>query len=367
MRRLRSSLFLPLTAIIAPLAPAIAAPPAAPAVALAAPIPGQAALDRLFADKSLGETRAIVVLQNGKPVIERYASGYGPANRFVSWSMAKSVTSTLVGQLVAAGQLDLDAPAPVPAWHRAPGDPRAKITLRQLLHMESGLRHREVTPVEDADTNRALFSDESNDIAAAAEGAPLKDAPGTHYEYSTLTTITLDAIIVRTIAPAAKTPAARRAAMQAYLRDHLIAPSGMASLVCEYDAAGTMLGGSFCHANARDWAKFGQMYLDGGVVAGKQVVPPAWIKFVTTESPTNPAYGGQFWLNHPRNAEKHPALFPDQGPPDLYSAIGHLGQYVMVVPSKHLVVVRLGKTQDDARGDLVPTLGKLVNSFPDMK
>lgn len=353
MRRLRSSLFL--------LAWVIAAP-------LAAQSSGQAALDRLFTDKTLGETRAVVVLQDGKPVIERYAPGYGPANRFISWSMAKSVTSTLVGQLVVAGKLDLDAPAPVPAWHRDPADPRGKITLRQMLHMESGLRHAETgPPVEDADTNRALFSDESGDAAAAAEAAPPRYAPGSHYEYSTLTTVTLDDIIVRTIAPQATTPAARRAAMQSYLHDHLIVPAGMTSLVCEYDAAGTMLGGSFCHATARDWAKFGQMYLDGGVVAGRQIVPPAWIKFVTTQSPTNPAYGGHFWLNHPGNAEKHPALFPDQGPADLYSAIGHLGQYVMVAPSKHLVVVRLGKTPDDQRGDLLPTLGKLVNSFPDMK
>lgn len=355
MRRLRSSLFLVLAAIAAPAA-AVPVPPAA-----------TAAVDRVFSDRTEGETRAVVVLRDGVPVIERYAAGYGPNNRFISWSMAKSITSTLVGQLVAAGGLDLDAPAPVPAWHRDPADPRGKITLRQLLHMESGLRHREVDPVEDADTNRALFSDESDDAAAAAEAAPLRYAPGTHYEYSTLTTVMLDAIIVRTIAPAATTPAARRAAMQAYLHDHLIVPAGMASLVCEYDAAGTMLGGSFCHATARDWAKFGQMYLAGGVVAGRQVVPPAWIKFVTTEALTNPAYGGQFWLNHPKNAEGHPALFPDQGPPDLYSAIGHLGQYVMVVPSKHLVVVRLGKTQDGNRGDLLPTLGKLVNAFPDEK
>ncbi len=142
----------------------------------------------------------------------------------------------------------------------------------------------------------------------------------------------------------------------------------MPSLVCEYDAAGTMLGGSFCHATARDWAKFGQMYLDGGVVAGHVVVPPEWVKFVTTPAATNPTYGGQFWLNRAHQTEgKRPALFPDQGPPDLFSAIGHLGQYVMVSPGKHLVVVRLGKTPDNERGDLVPTLGKLVNAFPDAK
>ncbi len=354
MRRLRSSLIM-LTGLIA--VPAAAVPPAA-----------TAAVDRLFSDRTEGETRAVVVLQDGAPVIERYAPGYGPDNRFISWSMAKSITSTLVGQLVAAGRLSLDAPAPVPAWHRDPADPRAKITLVQLLHMSSGLRHREVEPVEDADTNRALFADESDDIAAAAEGAPLADPPGTRYRYSTLTTVILDDIIVRTIAPGATTPAARREAMQAYLRDHLIVPAGLTSLVCEYDAAGTMLGGSFCHATARDWAKFGQLYLDGGVIAGKQVVPKAWITFVTTPAPTNPTYGGQFWLNHAGQTEgKRPALFPDQGPPDLFSAIGHLGQYVMVAPGKRLVVVRLGKTPDGERGDLVPTLGKLVNAFPDAK
>jgi CubicO group peptidase (beta-lactamase class C family) len=361
MRRFRSSLIL--------LACLIAGPSLAKTALSAASRPkGETALDRLFADKAMGETRAIVVLQNGAPMIERYAPGYGPDNRFISWSMAKSVTSTLLGQLVSAGKLDLAAPAPIPAWHRDPADPRGKITLLQLVHMSSGLMHSETgPPVEDADTNRALFSDESDNSAAAAEAAPLKYAPGTHYEYSTLTTVMLDDIIVRTIAPGATTTAARRAAMQAYLHDHLIVPSGMASLVCEYDAAGTMLGGSFCHATARDWAKFGQMYLDNGVVAGKQVVPAAWVAFVRQQAPTNPAYGGQFWLNHPGNSEKHPALFPDQGPADLYSAIGHLGQYVMVAPSKHLVVVRLGKTPDNERGDLLPTLGALVNSFPDVK
>jgi CubicO group peptidase (beta-lactamase class C family) len=355
MRAMQSSLILVLAAITAS---AVAATPAVPPAATAA-------VDRLFGDTAEGETRAIVVLQNGVPVMERYAPGYGPANRFVSWSMAKSVTSTLIGQLVGAGKLSLDAPAPVPAWHRDPADPRGKITLAHLLHMSSGLRHEEVKPVEDADTNRALFADTSNDSAAAAEAAPLAYPPNTHYQYSTLTTVILDDIIVRTIAPAATTPAARRAAMQAYLHDHLIIPAGMASLVCEYDAAGTMLGGSFCHATARDWAKFGQIYLDGGVVAGAQVVPPAWIKFVTTEAATNPTYGGQFWLNHKKSTEGRPALFPDQGPPDLFSAIGHLGQYVMVAPSKHLVVVRLGKTADGSRGDLLPTLGRLVNAFPD--
>ncbi len=367
MMRMQSSLFV--AAALLSLPHAVCAAPAT----TAATVPAQSlpAADAFFTDPALAETRAIVVLQDGKPVYERYAPGYGPGNRFISWSMAKSLTSTLVGALVADGKLELDSPAPVPAWRgnaRAPAaagkdDPRAAITLRQLLHMESGLKHIESDPPERADTNRALFADKSADIVAHAVAAPFESKPGTKYQYSTLTTHILADIIVRTVDPLAKSPVARRAAMQRFLHDRLSGPAGMASLVCEYDPQGTMLGGSLCHASARDWASFGQLYLDNGVVAGRQLVSPDWVRFVRTPAPTNPGYGGHFWLNRPRQAGKTPALFPDQGPADAYAAIGHLGQYVIIVPSKHLVVVRLGKTQDDALGPVRQALGRLVNSF----
>lgn len=341
--------------------PAVAAVPRAAAVPWAV-----AAADAFFVDPALGETRAVVVLQDGKRVYERYAPGYGPGNRLVSWSMAKSLTSTLVGALVTDGVLALDKPAPVPAWHRDPADPRGAITLRQLLHMSSGLRHIEADPPEVADTNRGLFADKSGDIVAHAVAAPLAHPPGTVFQYSTLTTHILDDIVVRTVAPGAKTPAARRRAMRGFLRERLSGPAGMPSLLCEFDAAGTMLGGSLCHATPRDWANFGQLYLDNGVVAGRPVVQPAWVRFVRTPAPTNPAYGGQFWLNRARPAGGEAALFPAQGPTDAYAAIGHLGQYVIVVPSKRLVVVRLGKTQDDALAPVRTALGRLVNAFPNM-
>jgi CubicO group peptidase (beta-lactamase class C family) len=341
----------------APSAAQVAAPPAA------APAAAIAAADAFFADPALAETRAIIVMQDGKRVYERYAPGYGPGNRFISWSMAKSITSTLIGDLVSDGKLELDGPAPVPAWHQAGGDPRAKITLRQLLHMSSGLKHSETEPVESADTNRALFGDKSADIVGHAVSAPLESKPGTVFEYSTLTTHILDDIAVRTIAPTAKSPAERRAAMRSFIINRLSGPAAMPSLLCEYDPQGTLLGGSLCHATARDWANFGQLYLDNGLVAGRQVVSPAWVNFVRTPAPTNPGYGGHFWLNRPKpNGES--GLFADQGPPDAYSANGHLGQYVIIVPSKRLVVVRLGKTQDDRRQPVKTALGRLVNAFP---
>lgn len=356
MRGLRASIILAAAGLLLGAAPG-PLPPAARAAAAA-----------FFDRPELGETRAVVVLQDGVPVVERHAPGYGPNNRFISWSMAKSLTSTLVGQLVADGRLDLDAPAPVPEWRRRPGDPRAKITLRQLLHMSSGLDHTEGGErLQDADTVRILFTDRSRDAAGASIAQPLEAPPGSKYEYSTATSVILADIVQRTISPGARTPAERRKAMRAHLLARLIRPAGMESLVCEFDAAGTMLGGSLCHASARDWARFGQMYLDGGMVNGRQVVPAEWVAFVRTPSATDGGYGGHFWLNRPRPRGSDPALFPEAGPPDAYAAIGHLGQYVVVVPSKRLVVVRLGKTQDERLGPVRRAIGRLVNAFPDRR
>lgn len=345
MRRLRSSLF-------------VAALTAAGAAAAQVP-----AVDIFFTDPALAETRAVIVMQGGRVVAERYGKGYGPANRLIGWSMSKSITATLIGQLVGEGKLALDAPAPVPAWRN---DARAKITLRQLLHMSSGLRHDELgsPAVQDSDTNRALFADVSGDAAAFAESRHAAAAPGTVYNYSSLTTVILSDIAVRAIAPAATTPGARRAAMRAYLKTHLVDPV-MPSLVCEFDARGTMIGGSFCHATPRDWARFGQLYLDGGKVGGRQLVPAAWVAFVRTPAGANASYGGHFWLNRPDPNMKHPALFPDQGPADTYSPVGHLGQWVTITPSKQLVVLRMGKTQDNVLAPVKAALGRLVNSFPD--
>ena len=102
----------------------------------------RAAIDPLFDDDDLGETRALLVMRNGRIVAERYAEGFDPDSRLLSWSVAKSVTAALIGLMVTDGRLVLDAPAPVPAWSQ-PGDPRGGITLRQLLSMTSGLEHLE--------------------------------------------------------------------------------------------------------------------------------------------------------------------------------------------------------------------------------
>ena len=326
-----------------------------------------AAIAPMFEDPAMAETRALVIMQGGRVIAERYAPGYGPDTRLISWSMAKSVTATLIGLMIADGRLALDEPAPVPEW-QSPGDPRAKITLRHLLHMSSGLDHTEgLEPdseleIQEADTTRMLFLDGRENTARYAEGRMLEAQPAEKFEYSSATSIILADIVARSLTDS-KDPVVRRDAMLEYARGRLFEPLGMASAFPEFDRNGTMLGGSIIHATARDWAKFGEFLRNNGSVRAAQLLPTSWTRFMKTPSPTDNSYGGHIWLNRRRNQGRDQVLFPDKGPRDIFSAIGHLGQFVLVSPQHKLTVVRLGKTND---GDLDPVnnqLAKIVALF----
>lgn len=318
------------------------------------------AVDHLFAPE-LGETRAVIVMKNGRVVAERYAEGYHENTRFVSWSMAKSVTGVMIGMLVSDGRLRLDETAPVPAWQR-PGDPRGEITLRQLLQMRSGLRHSEaISPVYESDEVRMLFLDGRDDMARYAEDQPLEAEPGRKFEYSSATSVILADLAARVLSPASD-PESRRRAVADYLRTRLFEPAGMKSMLPEFDASGTLVGGSLIHGTARDWARFGEFLRNKGSVRGAQIIPRQWIEFMVTPSPREAQYGAQIWLNRtPTNGDS--SLFPDRGPKDLFACIGHLGQYVMVSPSRGLTVVRLGKTQDDKLPQVVDGLADIVSLY----
>lgn len=319
-------------------------------------------IDRLFTDEDMGETRAVIVMQGGRIVAERYGEGYGEETRFVSWSMAKTITAVMIGMLVADGKLQLDETPPIPNWRR-PGDPRGDITLRQLLQMRSGLRHTESTdPAYEADTVKMLFLQGRDDMAAWAEAQPLEAKPGAKFEYSTNTTVILADIAARVLTDSSD-PEIRRKAVDDYLKARIFIPLGMYSMVPEYDRAGTLIGGSLIHGTARDWARFGEFLRHQGAVKGAQLVPKGWITFMTTPSPRSPDYGAQIWLNGPSGKDRN-VLFADRGPADLFSLVGHLGQYVMVSPRQGLTVVRLGKSDDAARDPVVAALGDVVALFP---
>jgi CubicO group peptidase (beta-lactamase class C family) len=281
------------------------------------------------APRRLRRTRAVIVVRDGRIIAERYAPGFNAGTPLAGWSMTKSVLSALVGILVGDGRLALDQASLLPQW-QAP-DRRAAIRLEDLLRMRSGLRFSEVYEDLSSDVVTMLFN--CDDAAKYAAGQPLDAAPGTTWSYSSGTTNILSSLIRRAVGDADYPDWPRRA---------LFDPAGMESAILEADAAGTFVCSSFMLATARDWARFGQLFLQDGVLDGRRILPEGWVHFCT--APTRESggiYGAHWWLG----------LKPEMGgesaaavrlPRDAYFAIGHEGQTLTVVPSLQLVVVRLG-------------------------
>lgn len=289
------------------------------------------------------EARAALLIVDSRVVAKHYAPGYSDANRFISWSMAKSVTALLVGELVADGRLQLDAPAPVAEWRN---DPRSEITLRHLIHMSSGLRHIEVgKPVENSDTNQMLFVSGTGDMAARAIARPLAAAPGTKFNYDSLTSLILSEIVTRTLTTS-RDPRVRAQVYRAFAEERLFRPAGVTSAVLEFDGAGTQIGGSIMHMGLDDWGRMGRLLLDGKGADGEtQVVAPEWLAFLKVKAPNATRYAGHVW----------------RSPNGLVSMRGHLGQFVFVGQRnrRSVILVRLGKTQDDVSKPVIAALERL--------
>jgi len=302
----------------------------------------QATLARIFRQTNVGgypDTRAMIVVKDGRIVAEAYAPGFSASTPFLGWSMTKSVTSALVGVLVGQGKLNLDGPAPVPEW-RAKGDPRGAITLKNLLQMSSGLKFVEEY-VAGSDSTQMLFH-EAN-MAAYAAGKPLEHAPGSAWSYSSGTANIISRIVMD----------AAGGTTQAYLKlahAALFAPLGISSMIIEPDESGTPVGSSYGYATARDWARFGELYLERGAADGRRVLPASWIDFTTEPATAAPTalYGAMFWLNQGPTKGPRARSYPSC-PEDMYLADGYNGQFTAVVPSKHLVIVRLGWTPDSRK------------------
>jgi CubicO group peptidase (beta-lactamase class C family) len=287
----------------------------------------QNAINEAFTEtntKNIKRTRAIVVLQNGKVVAEKYAKNITRDTPLLGWSMTKSVTSTLIGILVQQGKLDIMKPAPIPEWK---ADERKKITVDHLLRMSSGLAFEE-NYASPSDATEMLFNTKA--AGAFAEKSLAKFAPNAVWSYSSGTSNILQQIIRRQFATLAD--------YQAFPHEQLFQKIGMTSAILEPDASGTYVGSSFMYANALDWAKFGQLYLQDGIWEGKRILPVGWVRYSSTETPkSNGQYAAHFWLYHNDN----------QYQSDVFHAIGFEGQYVTIVPSKNLVIVRLGCTPGD--------------------
>ncbi|ANP46890.1 hypothetical protein ATE48_13680 [Candidatus Viadribacter manganicus] len=316
----------------------------------------------------MGETRAVVIVQGGRLVFERYGDGYTRDTRLNSWSVGKSITHALVGAAVLQGRLSIDAPMGNPAWRA--GDRRASITWRQWMQMVDGLDYNEnAANVAEAGNARMLFGEGRRDVVGWAASRPLIHDPGTHWNYSSAGTMLTADALTRVVVPQPSDANDRRARMRAWMNSSLFDRIGMHPVV-EFDPQGAFYGSSLYWASARDYARFGYLYLRDGVWNGERILPEGWVEFARTPGPDaeTDIYGAQWWLT-PSSGRGRPSrsLIIDPDLTDAFSAQGHEGQIIVVVPSKDLVLVRLGRFDGgaeawDALGDWA---GRLIGAFGD--
>lgn len=273
-------------------------------------------------------TTAAIVLFDGQLVGEKYAPGFDRNSRMLGWSMSKSITGALIGTLVKAGKLAVDAPAPVPEWK---GNEKQKITLKQLLQQTTGLDFNE-TYNGPSDVTNMLFK--KGDMAAFTARRPLKYEPGTFFNYSSGNSNILSRIIRHVVGEKEYAAFPYRA---------LFYKTGMYSMLLEPDASGTYVGSSYCYATARDYARFGLLYYNNGKWNGEQLFPENWVNETTRPFAADKLhrYGFQFWLNGPDEKDTAVSRYPDV-PSDMFYADGFNGQSIYVIPSRKLVIVRLG-------------------------
>lgn len=316
-----------------------------------------AAVDAAFTpEESL--TSAFVVTHRGRLVAERYRPGITAATPLESWSMGKSLAATLVGVLIAQGDLALDAPAPFPEWQH-PGDPRRAIRVQDILQMSSGLRSR--APQDPDFDPGGPYADHFYlytgrvDACAWAASRPLQWPPGTVGRYRNVDPVLAACLLRRAVEARGENPLTFP---QRALFDRI----GIRTAVLETDPHGNFLLQGYEFLSARDWARLGILYLQDGVWNGERILPPGFVRFVSTVAPAwaadrNPVYGGFFWIN---------GLGTFPGPRDAYYMAGSGGQHVYIVPSHDLVVVRIGHSRGQAEGVTAfrRALGLLLDAVP---
>jgi CubicO group peptidase (beta-lactamase class C family) len=307
----------------------------------------EAVLDRAFARgavDALGETHAVVLVHRGVVVAERYGHGVARGDTLRSWSIAKSILHALVGILVREGRLDVGDRVDAPEWSD-PADPRHPITVDQLLRMSSGLGYVEDYDDELSDVREMLFGAGRFDMAHFAAARSLAAPPDTVFSYTSGQSLILSRLVGRLVGGGA-------AGCTEFMRRELFDPIGMRSAKPRFDAAGTFVGSSYVFATALDFARFGLLYLRGGVWDGRRILPAGWVDYARTPTPTAPLgdFGAHFWIS------------PDE-PLGTFSANGFEGQRILIVPALDLVVVRLGRTPAALAIGLQGWLAEVVASF----
>ena len=306
------------------------------------PVPGvnytalNAAIARAFYDtipEQPVHTSAVVVVYKNQLLGERYGEGYTRNSRLMGWSMTKSLTNAFIGIMVKEKRIAVDDKAPISHWQN---DDRKMISIHDLLKASSGLDWSESYFIPTSHFHN-MFT-KSDDKGGYAASLSLKHKPGTYFKYSSGVTNILSSIMRQVLGDSL---------YYSYPYAQLFYKIGMHSVVIEPDASGTYVGSSYSYATARDWARFGLLYLNDGMWDGERILPENWVKYSATPAPASPLheYGAQWWLNGGNESNPDKKYFPGL-PADAMIAEGFERQYVVVIPSHQLVVVRLGVTHN---------------------
>ncbi len=300
-----------------------------------------AAIDQAFAEPDPAyrrNTRALLVYWDGTLLAERYADGITADTPLPGYSLTKTVLSALIGIAWSEGRLDLDKPVNLSLWRDLPGDdPRRRITADHLLHMTTGTKWSEATGDPLSPVLRMTYHE--LDMAAFAARQASEAEPGTVFRYNSGSSLILSQLLLESL----ENDTTR---YWLYPREKLFAPLGMTSAVIAPDAAGTLNGGFGASATARDWLRFGLLYLDGGMVDGEQVVPKSWMElsFRTQAASAQRGYGKHVWVNRQIANGGRPARPRPKLPDDSLLMNGQFGQLIAVIPSRRVVIVRLGQS-----------------------
>jgi CubicO group peptidase (beta-lactamase class C family) len=299
----------------------------------------EAVVDQMFTDEDLAVTNAVVIVQGGKVLCERYggeqvyfdkpAEPITADSQLLSWSMAKSMFHMIFGTLADEGRLDPDQLAPVHEWSDE-ADPRHQIRLRDQLAMRDGLAFVEEYQIgQTSHVIDMLFGEGQDDMAAFTAALPLAHRPGTFYNYSSGTTNIMSRIVADIVGYGDD--------YRRFLEQRLFEPIGMKSAVATFDTSGVFVASSYVHARALDFAKFGLLYLRGGEWDGRQLISREWAATaqvpLSVEASSGHLYSWQWWVSGDAFGT--------------YWANGYEGQMISVVPALDAVVVRFGHTPEE--------------------
>jgi len=276
-----------------------------------------------------GNAFAFMVIHKGVPVAEAYKPQFNKKTKFLSWSMAKSFINAMVGILVKDGKIDIYKPAEIEEWRR---DDRSKISLNDLMQMQSGLKWNEDYGNR-SDVTLMLHCE--SDMSRFAFDKPMAFSVGTKWYYSSGTTNIVSYLIRRQFA--------NDSLYYSFANSRLFNKIGMSDAVFEVDPTGTRVGSSYLYATARDYARFALLYENDGVFNRERILPEGWVRYSTSvASASNGAYGSFFWLNKGKELPS--------APDDMYMCVGHDGQRIYIMPTQDLIVVILGYSSTSKGG-----------------